>query len=435
MIAINRDAFFFQLLPKMQRCHRISQEKLGGMLVIHKIAGFLFIGKRPSFSDCLSIVSFILFDNDSFASEQILFPLPGIGGHMHHGAVTDCRTHDSDAQSQISGGTHLYSIAGKELPVFLQTGIIIGFLQDPRPKSQFFRYLENLINTASGFYGSRHSQFTVQLNQHTALLYPVLSCHSPILPQGVRHSGNVLQRGLYDSCAFFQFRKARGQEGRKPADAPLCIQNILHGKGKLLLRLVKGQPIRIKPKGFFCCRRFLHLRNCQISVPPVCKLVNRFREPVRRFRFRQRFGVDRHLPNHFFTAFTKRLPYRDSFPVRISCFKKTDIGFINNPRHSSSLFKGDSRKKPLLLPGPVKGSRLIQHMGGRPEIHAVIPYPASVPTHYPGQTAAVCTVHIIRKKLLPFFPFLRLRQIFSPAFPFLLIIRKFFPDNSRVSSK
>lgn len=66
----------------------------------------------------------------------------------------------------------------------------------------------------------------------------------------------------------------------------------------------------------------------------------------------------------------------------------------------------------------------IQHMGGRSEIHAVIPYPASVPTQYPGQTAAVCTVHIIRKKLLPFFPFLRLRQIFSPAFPFLLIIRK-----------
>ena len=321
---------------------------------------------------------------------------------------------------------------GKEIPAVPEAGIIIRFLQKPRLKSQILRHLENLINATPGFYGSRYRQLTVQFDQHTALAYFLLSANPPGLPQSLRHRGDFTKRGFDDPPAFFQLRKASLQKRGEPAQTSLGIPDIPHGKGKGLFRLRECKPIRIYPQGFFRPGRFLRLRNRQVPIPFVCDLENSLRETAKRFAFRQDPGVYRTVPDHFHPAFTQRLPFRNTFPIRIPGFKKTDIAFVNKCRRFPAFRKGNSRKKPLLPPGTVKGGRLIQYMGRCPEIHTVIPHTAVVPGKDIRQAETIGPVHIIGKKLFPLFFLFLLCKLPSPA---LFIVRQFFPDNPGISAK
>lgn len=163
------------------------------------------------------------------------------------------------------------------------------------------------------FYGILPQLIHCPANQHGPL-YPVLSCHSPILPQ--ESAMGMSRRGDSHDSALFQFRKAGGQEGSATGGRASCTSRISSMVKKVFSAQSKGSR-----SAAFCCRRLL-LR-IVISVPPYLQAGKTgFREPAdRASRFARRFGVNGGS-RPFFTAFNKEaFPYRNSFPVRSLLFK------------------------------------------------------------------------------------------------------------------
>ncbi len=116
MVGVDGDRQVGQL-PLQSPCrHRIAEKEIGGVFVIDEVA--LRVGCRllSSFSHRLTVVA-LMFDNPgTVAAQQLLFPLPGLGGHMHRYLEAEAGSGDTDGQAKVAGRTDGDPVVGKDPP-------------------------------------------------------------------------------------------------------------------------------------------------------------------------------------------------------------------------------------------------------------------------------------------------------------------------------
>ena len=106
MLFIHLDAHLFQLPFQPLGRHSIAHKQIHRVFIVYEIAHGIAFRLTPAFGHRLAVILRIFHHGDSFFPQQILFPLAGIGGHMHTDPESQPSTHNADRQPQIAGGTH-----------------------------------------------------------------------------------------------------------------------------------------------------------------------------------------------------------------------------------------------------------------------------------------------------------------------------------------
>ena len=111
----------------------------------------------------MAVITVVFQNNNAFFSEQFFFPFFCLPGHVHDHTKAQTGTHDTDAQAQIACGPHLDRIPAVKLAKFfaVQLVVFVSGMKDFGLESQLFCYFQNLMDTASGFYGTGHRQVDI----------------------------------------------------------------------------------------------------------------------------------------------------------------------------------------------------------------------------------------------------------------------------------
>ena len=250
MLLIHRDAGLRQLLVQPLCSHRVAQEQVDGLLVIHKVAHGVHVGQLAALRHSSGIVVAVLDDLHALAPEQILLPLLGVGGHVHLDLEAQRRAHDADGQAQIAGRADLHGVLAEEglHVVVRQTGVVLIHGEFAALQRQILRMLEHLVDAAPGLDGARDGQMAVHLQEQ-----PTGDLAAIRLLQLLLHGGDGLQGGFDQAVGLLGLREAAADEGGEPAQALLGVLDVRIGDDQLAgrVRHRKGQEIRIDPDGLF----------------------------------------------------------------------------------------------------------------------------------------------------------------------------------------
>ena len=175
-LLIRRKLHCFQLIfqPLCRNC--ISQKQIFRIFIIYKIAVRSGIRQRSSLLHRTGIIAFIFFYRDTILAQQVFFPLPRIGRHMHNRLISNHCAHNTNAQAQISCRADLNGILMKKILAMRQGFIClcaavfhILFVQQSMPQCQFLCMFEYFINTAARLDRTRDCQIAVLLQQQRSI--------------------------------------------------------------------------------------------------------------------------------------------------------------------------------------------------------------------------------------------------------------------------
>ena len=86
--------------------HRISGKERQRVLVVDKVHGGIGGGFGPPGVHGLAEIPLVFHHGDPVGTQQLLLPVPGVGGHVHRGAKAQSCSGDADGQAEVAGGTH-----------------------------------------------------------------------------------------------------------------------------------------------------------------------------------------------------------------------------------------------------------------------------------------------------------------------------------------
>ena len=230
MVTIHHNMLSCQLPYQHLGRHRIAQEQLLGVFIIHKITALVSIRLCPAFLHSIAIVALVLNDGHALAAEQILLPLPGIAGHVDNGLKPKSRSHDADGQPQVACRAHLQLAGSKKLPCLLISQLAVVILkafQDAVLHRQDFRMLHHLIDAAPGLHRASHRQMAVQLHHQPPGNIRANAGRIQCLPE-LRHLHQV---GVNQAVPFLRFREQLFHQRSKAAHTGIGRINIRQSEG------------------------------------------------------------------------------------------------------------------------------------------------------------------------------------------------------------
>ena len=242
---IHGDIQTLQLYRQPSGRHGVAQKQVHRLLVVHKIAARVRVRQTAALFDRLAVVGAILHHRHAAASQQVLFPLPGVCRHMDHRMEPQGRGHDADAHPQVACGAYLDGIAAEEIPAAGVRQLVIAVPRHEQAvlQGQVLRMLEHLINAAPGLDRAGNGQMAVLLEQQAARK----TCRVFFIQPGV-HTGDLGQGGLDQAVPGSGLRKAELEKGREALEAAVRVRDVLGGKGDILRHFPAACILGVQPE-------------------------------------------------------------------------------------------------------------------------------------------------------------------------------------------
>lgn len=231
--------------------HGVAQEKGLGVLVVHKVAFGVQVGKAAAVFHGLAVVGVVFAHRDPMAAEEVLFPPLGVGGHVDNHLKAYRCAHDADAQAQVARGAHLDGVLAEEFPGLGggQLGVVVaGAGEQAVGQGQVFGVLQNLIDAPPGLHRPGHGQGVVLLQQQVAGYPDAVLLLQPLLEPGHRGQG-----GFDDPLCGPEFGEAGHQEGGEPGQAGLGLVDVRHGQLTAPAGRFKGDLAGVDPGDLPSC--------------------------------------------------------------------------------------------------------------------------------------------------------------------------------------
>ena len=165
MLLIYDNLLFIQLLFQPFSCCRVAKEECSGIFIIHKIAVWVLIRERPSLSDRFSVVLLIFPDFDAELPKKLFLPFFCIRRHMNNDPKSENCTDNTDAEPQISCGSHLNRILPEYCTIlFLAKHLVaVAIFQEAGFHRKILRVFQHLINPAPCLDGTCNGKMAVFL--------------------------------------------------------------------------------------------------------------------------------------------------------------------------------------------------------------------------------------------------------------------------------
>ncbi|MNZ92189.1 hypothetical protein D3C78_1112040 [compost metagenome] len=148
--------------------------------------------------DRAGIVAFVLDHLHATRAQPLLFPLLGVGGHVHLGTETQRRSHGADRQAQVAGRADGDRMAREQRAGFRAGQAAIARLGRDEAvfQGQSLGELDDFMGAASSLHRSCHGQLVVRLDEQAA------ACQRDV--QGQLQLGYRLQGGFDLAGGFLQ---------------------------------------------------------------------------------------------------------------------------------------------------------------------------------------------------------------------------------------